>query len=171
MDATGSANGAGFGRMLVVLDGSADADAAAGFAEAAAGGFGTIASYVELREQTARRRCEQVRGTVRNGRHATNSTVSGPTEGTRNRLVAHRIAEEAKECGADVIVLGVDHRRLAHHRLSSSLRSRLAEATDLPVLVAPAAPSEATAAPTTRDAAGRPGAERHGADVGRLTRV
>ncbi len=171
MDATGGAKGAGLGRMLVVLDGSADAEAAAGFAEAAARGFGTIASFVDLREQTARRRCERIRGGIHNGRHATTSTVSGPTQGSRNWLVAQRIAAEAKECGADVIVLGVDHRRLAHHRLSSSLRSQLAGATDLPVLMAPPAPSEATVEPGARRTGARPGDERHGAEVGGLTRV
>jgi hypothetical protein len=171
MDASGSGSAAGFGRMLVVLDGSADAEVAAVLAEDAAGRFGTIASFVELREERARRLCEQVKGGIRSGRHASSSQVSGPTQGARNRLLAHRIAEEAKECGADVIVLGIDHRRLAHHRLASSLRSRLAATTDLPVLVASPAPSAASERPGVAHVGGRSGDQRTVVKVGRDVRV
>jgi nucleotide-binding universal stress UspA family protein len=57
--------------------------------------------------------------------------------GARNDAVVHEIADAASAFGADVIVLGCDRRRLSRHRLSHSLRERLAQATELPVLVAP----------------------------------
>ncbi len=172
MDATGSSKGAtGFGRMLVVLDGSADAEAAAGFVEGATGRFGTVASFLDVAEQTAPHRRERVTRSIRNGRHATICRVSGPTQGARNRLLAHRITEAARESGADVIVLGVDHRRLAHHRLAASLRSRLTSATDLPVLVAPTAGSGRTGEPGAGGHTERPGEQAKAADAGRLAHV
>jgi nucleotide-binding universal stress UspA family protein len=169
MDATGnSKRTAGFGRMLVVLDGSADAEAAAGFVEGATGRFGTVASFVEVAEQTARHRGERVARSSRDGRHATVCLVSGPTQGARNRLLADRIAEAARQSGADLIVLGVDHRRLAHHRLAASLRSRLAAATDLPVLVAPTAGS---GQPGPGGQTVLPGEQAEAAGTGRLAHV
>ena len=128
----------GIGRMLVVLDRSGAAEAAVGFVEGAAGGFGTVTEFVEVAEQTARHRGERVAHSIRDGRHATYYLAQGPSQGARNRLLAGRIADSARHSGADVIVLGLDRRRLARHRFGASLRSRLAAATDLPVLVAPA---------------------------------
>jgi nucleotide-binding universal stress UspA family protein len=172
MDATGSSTGAtGFGRMLVVLDGSAEAQAATAFAEGASGRFGTVASFVELAEQTTRRRSERTARGVRNGRHATICRVSGPTAGARNRLLAARIAEAARESGADVIVLGVDHRRLAHHRLAASLRSRLAAATDLPVLVVPTSGTGRTGEPGAGGQTVLPGEKAEAPEAGRLAHV
>jgi nucleotide-binding universal stress UspA family protein len=157
--------------MLVVLDGSADAEAASVFVEGATGRFGTVASFVEVAEQTARHRGERLARRIRNGRHATTCLVSGPTQGARNRLLAGRIAEAARQSGADLIVLGVDHRRLAHHRLAASLRSRLAAATDLPVLMAPPAASGGTGAPGAGGQTVLPGEQAEAADTGRLSHV
>ena len=173
MDATGNSKGtAGFGRMLVVLDGSADAEAAAGFVEGATGRFGTVASYVEVTEQRARHRGERLSRSIRNGRHSTTCLVSGPTQGARNRLLAGRIAEAARQSGADLIVLGVDHRRLAHHLLAASLRSRLATTTDLPVLVGPSAASGRTDEPgVVGGHTVLPGEQAEAADAGRLAHV
>ncbi len=53
-----------------------------------------------------------------------------------NGAVVREVADAARDFGADVIVLGCAHRRLARHRLAHSLRERLTRATDLPVLVA-----------------------------------
>ena len=172
MDTTGNSGGTpGFGRMLVVLDASADAESAVGLVEGATGRFGTVASFVEVAEQTARHRGERVAPSIRRGRHATTSLVSGPTRGARNRLLADRIAESARQSGADVIVLGLDHRRLAHHRLAASLRSRLASATDLPVLVAPGAASGRTGEPGAGGPTVAPSQEAEAAGTGRLAHV
>ena len=157
--------------MLVVLDGSADAEAAAGFVEGATGRLGTVAAFVELAEQSARHRSERVARSIRRGRNATTCLVSGPTQGARNRLLADRIAEVARQSGADVIVLGLDHRRLAHHRLAPSLRSRLAAVTDLPVLVGPTAGSVRTGEPPAGGPAVTPGERVEAADAGRLAHV
>lgn len=66
--------------------------------------------------------------------------------GARNGDVVREIARAADAFGADVIVLGFDHRRLARHRLSHSLRERLTRATELPVLVVPVVPGVVPAA-------------------------
>jgi nucleotide-binding universal stress UspA family protein len=172
MDTTGNSGGTpGFGRMLVVLDASADAESAVGFVEGAAGRFGTVASFVEVAEQTARHRGERVARSIRRGHQATTCLVSGPTQGARNRLLADCIAESARQSDADVIVLGLDHRRLAHHRLAASLRSRLASATDLPVLVAPGAANGRTPEPGAGGATVTPGEKAEPAGTGRLAHV
>jgi nucleotide-binding universal stress UspA family protein len=59
----------------------------------------------------------------------------------RDQQVAAHVAEAARAVGADVIVLGLDRRRLEHHRFSPSLRERLTELAAVPVLVPPASPS------------------------------
>ena len=71
--------------------------------------------------------------------------MSGPTEGARSHTLATEVAHEAEEDGADVIVLGLSRARLARHRLAPNLRSLVAQATEVPVLLAPVARSEATA--------------------------
>jgi nucleotide-binding universal stress UspA family protein len=76
--------------------------------------------------------------------------------GARNDAVVHDIADAASAFRADVIVLGCDRRRLSRHRLSHSLRERLAQATELPVLVAPV---EAPAAPSGQARSGQPEAD------------
>jgi len=73
-------------------------------------------------------------GAGRRGRHGGRATL-----GARNRRLAAEIAAAAESYGADVIVLGIDHRRLTARRLAPSLRDQLTRATTLPVLVAPRA--------------------------------
>ena len=84
--------------------------------------------------------------------------------GARNAEVVRQVADAAAAFGADVIVLGCDHRRLARHRLSHSLRERLTRATDLPVLVVPGASSPArfrVVGPARSEEAGSTEARRH----------
>ena len=65
-----------------------------------------------------------------------------------------RIADAATAFGADVIVVGVDHRRLASHRMAPSLREQLTRVTALPVLVAPDHPADARPKLPARQALG-----------------
>ncbi|HEY1830990.1 MAG TPA: hypothetical protein VGG38_12180 [Acidimicrobiales bacterium] len=65
----------------------------------------------------------------------------GGRRNARDQQVAAHVAGAAAAVGADVIVLGLDRRRLEHHRFSPSLRERLTESAPVPVLVPPASPS------------------------------
>jgi hypothetical protein len=58
------------------------------------------------------------------------------TLGARSRRLAASIAARAEGEGADVIVLGIDRRRLGSRRVAPSLRDQLTKLTALPVLVA-----------------------------------
>ncbi len=81
--------------------------------------------------------------------------VHGWTLGARTRQLASAIAAAAETCGADVIVLGMDRRRMARRHLTPSLRDQLTSATALPVLVAPS--TAAAAAPSGGDRRHDPG--------------
>jgi nucleotide-binding universal stress UspA family protein len=154
MDDTQSTTGPpGFRRVLLVMDESGEARAAASYAEGLSRQFGVGVATLLVTEARARQRAGQlsdiaVHGrseTARNGRRATACTVSGPTEGARSHTLATEVAHAAEEDGADVIVLGLSRARLARHRLAPNLRSLVAQATEVPVLLAPVARSEATA--------------------------
>ncbi len=147
-------------RVLVVTDGSGtagggvtgtdtDAGADAGRAAYAAArawttAFGTEVCAMEVSEQRDRRQPRahtRAPGDVRLA-DATPAPVRrvevhGWTLGGRTRHLAAEIAAAADACGADVIVLGVNRRRLARRHLTPSLRDQLTSATALPVLVAP----------------------------------
>jgi nucleotide-binding universal stress UspA family protein len=69
---------------------------------------------------------------------------------TRDRDAARHIATEAARVHADVIVLGLERRRLAHHLMRRGLRSELARSTHLAVMVPPATPASATKPVPTR---------------------
>jgi nucleotide-binding universal stress UspA family protein len=80
------------------------------------------------------------------GGSVTRCRISGMASGrrsTRDQQVVAHVAEAAQAIGADVVVLGLERRRLEHHRLSPSLRERLRESAPVPVLV----PPKAAAAP------------------------
>ncbi len=136
----------GFGHVLVVVDDSPDGVVAASYGAAVVRQFGGIAATVEVSEEKARRRHGSRTGIARSGQRATSCAVTGPTEGSRNRALAQQIADAAGEFGADVIVLGLARTRLARHRVAPSLRSLVAQATEVPVLLAPPARGAAHAA-------------------------
>jgi nucleotide-binding universal stress UspA family protein len=132
-----------FRRMLVVLDESPAARSAFAFACGCAKAFGAALRFVQ-------------------------PETSGHTLGARNRGLAKAISESAEAFGADVIVLGLDHSRLARHRIAPSLRKQLARVTDLPLLVAPrraARTSAAAAASGAGRTRGETRAERRYAHV------
>jgi nucleotide-binding universal stress UspA family protein len=134
----------GFGQVLLVMDESGEARAAASYATALSRQFGASVAVLLVTEAKARQRAGQLSDIARNGRGATACTVSGPTEGARSHTLATEVAHAAEVSDADVIVLGLSRARLARHRLAPNLRSLVAQATEVPVLVAPVAWGEAT---------------------------
>jgi nucleotide-binding universal stress UspA family protein len=149
-------------RVLVVTDGSGtaagadtatDADAATGADAGRAAfavarewtvAFGTDVCAMEVSEQRDRRQPRGHTGAAGDLRLADATAaparrveVHGWTLGGRTRHLASEIAAAAEACGADVIVLGVNRRRLARRHLTPSLRDQLTSATALPVLVTP----------------------------------
>jgi nucleotide-binding universal stress UspA family protein len=151
MSATQSmTEGAGFRRILLVVDESGEARSAASYATDLAAQFdGTVATLM-VTEATARRRDGQLSDISRSGRGATACAVSGPTEGARSHALAEEVARAAAAQGADVIVLGLSRTRLARHRLAPSLRALVAQATEVPVLLAPVSWGGDTAGPADR---------------------
>jgi len=127
-----------FRRILVAIDGSDAARAAFVFAGDWARLFDAQLWFIQLTEETSRRRCEMVTDVSRSGRKLANQfTVSGATRGARNRRLVSGIAEAAETFRADLIVLGFDPGRVAHERFTRSVREQLAEATDVPVVITP----------------------------------
>jgi hypothetical protein len=87
--------------------------------------------------------------------------VSAPLPDTRNRRLVTGIADGARTFGADVIVLGLEHRRMARHRFARSFRALLARTTDLPVMIPPQLRPAWAQAPAPADA-GTPAAQPMG---------
>ena len=111
-----------FSNILVATDGSSAGQAAAAYAGELATTFAAPVTVVPLAEM-----------------HAGSAL-------TRDRDAARHIATEAARVQADVIVLGLERRRLGHHLMRRGLRSQLARSTHLAVMVPPTPPA---AAPTS----------------------
>lgn len=128
-----------FRRMLVAIDESTSAQAALALVAEWVDGPGADVRIVGVseRHQQRRSRPESDDGAVA-AEAAHRLVVRAPTLGARNRQLVKGIAAAAEAFGADVIVLGLERRRLAGHRLAPSVRQQLVRTTDLPVLVAPA---------------------------------
>lgn len=122
----------------MALDGSEDARAAFVFVSDWARTFDARVWFIQLTEESSGRHCGIRTDVSRRGRHVANQfTVSGATRGARDQQLASGIADAAQAFGADLIVLGIDRRRLARNRFSRSVREQLTAATDVPVLMAP----------------------------------
>jgi nucleotide-binding universal stress UspA family protein len=130
---------AGFRRVLLVVDESSEARAAARYADDVARQFAGTVDTLTVTEAKARQRVGRRSGATRRGRDVTTCAVSGPTVGARSHLLAEEVARSAEDFGADVVVLGLSRSRLARHRLAPSLRALVAQATEVPVLLAPTA--------------------------------
>jgi nucleotide-binding universal stress UspA family protein len=118
-----------FRRILVALDGSEDARAAFSFVSDWARHFDSKVWFIQLADESSRRRSEIVTDVHRRGRQTANQfTVSGATRGVRNQRLVSGISEAAMTFGADL---------MARNGLSRSLREQLTAATDIPVLMAP----------------------------------
>ena len=63
--------------------------------------------------------------------------MSGATRGQRNQQLVRGIVEAAATFGADLIIVGIDGRRLGRSRFAESFRAQLTAATDVPVLMGP----------------------------------
>lgn len=127
-----------FRRILVALDGSADARAAFAFVSDWARHFDSKVWFIQLADESSRRRSEIVTDVQRRGRQTANQfTVSGATRGVRNQRLVSGISEAAMTFGADLIVVGLDRHRLARTGLSRNVREQLTAATNVPVMMAP----------------------------------
>lgn len=127
-----------FRRILVVLDGSEDARAAFVFVSDWARTLDARVWFIQLTDESARRRGEIVTDVHRRGRHVVNQfSVSGATRGARDQQLVSGIADAAGTFGADLIVVGIDRHRLNRNRFSRNVREQLTAATDVPVLIAP----------------------------------
>lgn len=133
-----------FRRMLVAVDESPAAGAALELVAQWVDGPGADVRIVGVSEEGRQRRSgvESDASPMAAEQQAHRLVVGASTLGARNRQLVHGIAEAAEDFGADVIVLGIDRRRLAGHRLAPSVREQVMRVTDVPVLVAPNPRSE-----------------------------
>ena len=129
----------GFRRVLLVADESSEARSAARYADGVARQFGGTVATLTVTEAKARGSVAHLSRTTRRGRDVTAFAVSGPTVGARSHTLAEEVARAADDFEADVVVLGLSRARLARHRLAPSLRALVAQATEVPVLLAPVA--------------------------------
>lgn len=125
-------------KILVALDGSEAARAAFVFANEWARHFDSELWFIQLTEESHGPRREIVTDVGRRGRQRANHfAVSGVTRAKRNQQLVSGIAEAASTFGADMIIVGLEGRRLGRARFAESVREQLTAATDIPVLVAP----------------------------------
>jgi nucleotide-binding universal stress UspA family protein len=125
-------------KILVALDASDAARAAFVFAHDWARHFDSQLWFIQLTEESHGPRREIVTDVRRRGRQRANHfAVSGVTRGQRNQQLVSGIAEAASTFGADMIIVGLEGRRLGRARFTGSVREQLMAATDVPVLVAP----------------------------------
>lgn len=127
-----------FRRILVALDDSEAARAAFVFAGDWARQFDSKLWFIQLTDEAHRRRREILTDVGERGRQRANHfSVGGATRGLRNQQLVNGIAEAAQTFGADMIIVGLDGRRLGRRRFSESVREQLTAATHVPVLIAP----------------------------------
>lgn len=125
-------------KILVALDGSDAARAGFVFASDWARHFDSVLWFIQLTDESHRPRREIVTDVSRRGRQRANHfSVSGATQGQRNQQLVSGIAEAALTFGADMIIVGLDARRLGRARFAGSVREQLTAATNVPVLMAP----------------------------------
>ena len=106
-----------FRRILVAMDGSDAARSAFVFVSDWARQFDSQVWFIQLTQESSRRRCEIVTDVGRRGRQLANHfTVSGATRSARNQRLVSGIAEAAETFRADLIVLGFEPGRIAHQR-------------------------------------------------------
>jgi hypothetical protein len=128
-------------RILVVLDDSDAARSAFVFVTDWVRQLDAEVWFIVLTDESSRRKCEVVSDVRDCGRLPSNSfMVSGATRRARNFQLASGIADAARAYRADLIVLGLDPRRMTRQRFTKGVRELLTGATDLPVLMAPLKP-------------------------------
>ena len=120
-----------FKRILVAMDSSDAARAAFVFVSDWARQFDAQVWFIQLTDESARRRCEIVTDVDQRGRQLANQfTIRGATKSARNQQLVNSIVESAQTFRADLVVVGIDRRRLAR-----GVRERLTQATNVPVLI------------------------------------
>ena len=120
-----------FKRILVAMDSSDAARAAFVFAGDWARQFDAQVWFIQLTDESARRRCGIVSDVEQRGRQLANQfTVRGATRSDRNQQLVNSIAEAAQTFRADLVVVGIDR-----HRLARGVREQLTQATNVPVLI------------------------------------
>lgn len=149
-----------FRRILVAVDSSEAAKSAFVFVTEWARSFDAEVWFIQLVEESHERRGGVVTDFKQGGRRTANTfSVSGATQRARTRQLVGTIAEAADTFRADLLVVGLDRRRMTQG-FSRPLRDQLYEATNIPVVVAPrpagsrvpaapAAPAASPLAPTT----------------------
>jgi nucleotide-binding universal stress UspA family protein len=73
--------------------------------------------------------------------------VSGASRTVRDHHLVKGIVDEAARFGADVIVLGLERKRIAHHSFSKALQEQIARVTTVPVMIAPTSSPSVSGAP------------------------
>jgi Universal stress protein family len=125
-------------RILVALDGSDAARAAFVFANDWARHFDSQLWFIQLTEERHGRRSEIVTDVSRRGRQwANHFAVGGSNRRQRNHQLVSGIADAAHTFGADLIIVGLERRRLERSRFDLNVREQLTAATSVPVLIAP----------------------------------
>jgi len=134
-------------RILVAMDATAAGASAVALASNIAHEFGASIWLLQVSEHTTRRSGVSEKfaapslGLPESAAlelQRVGITVSGANRTARDRHLVQGIAGEATQFEADVIVLGLDGHHLAHRRFSRSLQEQIAQATCLPVMIAPA---------------------------------
>src|SRR5580698_1251347 len=129
-----------FRRILVVADHSPCGRSAAAFATDMAQEFGATAWLMDVTDPE-RRHGHPDSGDTRDDHAVLNRGgvgVSGSTRATNDHNLVATIAGEAARFGADVVVLGLERRRVGRRFFSRALQQEVARATSVPVMVAPA---------------------------------
>jgi nucleotide-binding universal stress UspA family protein len=120
-----------FKRILVAMDSSDAARAAFVFVSDWARQFDAQVWFIQLTDESVRRRCEIVTDVDQRGRQLANQfTIRGATRSARNQQLVNSIAESAQTFRADLVVVGIDR-----HRLARGVREQLTQATNVPVLI------------------------------------
>jgi nucleotide-binding universal stress UspA family protein len=135
-----------FHRLLLAIDDSPSSEVAVDFATAVARKCAASVHVLYVNEYVVASRgvtlltrpeaVALVSGAVEQLRGA-GIVVTGSSSAASYRHVARRIAEEARERSADVIVLGSNRRHRFSRLFSTNVRERTVRLTELPVLTAP----------------------------------
>jgi nucleotide-binding universal stress UspA family protein len=142
-----------FSRILVAVDESDRARLAISFATDLANQFGASLYVLRVAEEKARhqRRPGVDRMAPRRESRGEVLRVPGVTRTARDHLLVSGIERAAAQFGADLIMLGFDHRRISHRHVTRSLRQQLTRASALPVMFVPECVTETS---DHRDASG-----------------
>jgi nucleotide-binding universal stress UspA family protein len=133
-----------FRRILVAVDGSRAGRTADIFATKLADQFGAATFVVQFTEASGRRSGGQesvIDQPEQGNLQRSELRVCAYTRAALDHQLVCGVAKVADDLGADLIVLGLDRRRLSHRHFSRSVREQLTRATELPVMIPATSPS------------------------------